>query len=336
MNESTDVADDLARLVRDYFLDRLIRQRGVSKCTVAGYRDTFRLFLPFVADRLHKRPSDLMLRHIDAPVVLAFLDHLESERGNCIRTRNVRLAAIRSFVRFASYRTAVDLPTVRRVLAVPMKVRERGPVDYLSREEIRALLDAADLSSWSGQRDRILFQTLYNTGARVSEATAMNVPDVDLGDHPQVRIHGKGRKERIVPLWTETRTGIRRWLVRLAESGPGPLFPGRTKARLSRSGVSSRLRLLAARAVKTCPGLARHRISPHLIRHTTAMHMLQSGVDLSVIAMWLGHESIETTHQYMEADLDLKRKALESVESPLAGPRRYRVDDKLLRFLESL
>jgi site-specific recombinase XerD len=336
MKEISDITDDLPRLVQDYFLDRLIRQRSVSKCTVTGYRDTFRLLLPFVADRLHKKPSDLVLPDIDASVVLAFLDHLERERGNCIRTRNARLAAIRSFMRFAAYRTAVDLPTVRRVLAVPMKIRERGPVDYLSREEITALLDAVDPSSWSGHRDRILFQTLYNTGARVSEATAMNVADVDLGDHPQVRIHGKGRKERVVPLWPETRTGIRRWLVRLAESGAGPLFPGRTKTRLSRSGVSSRLRLLAVRAAAKCPGLARHRVSPHLIRHTTAMHMLQSGVDLSVIAMWLGHESIETTHQYMEADLDLKRKALESIESPSPGPRRSRVNDRLLRFLESL
>lgn len=336
MKDRNNVTQELSQLLRDFFLDRLIRQRNVSKCTVAGYRDTFKLLLPFVADRLQKKPYELVLPDLDAPVVLAFLDHLEKVRNNCVRTRNVRLAAIRSFMQFASYRTTVDLPTIRRVLAVPMKIYERGPVDHLSREEMQALLDAADPSSWSGHRDRILFQTLYNTGARVSEAIAMNVADVELGDHPQIRIHGKGRKQRIVPLWPETRTGIRRWLVRVAGSGTTPLFPGRTKGRLSRSGVSSRLKLLAARAATKCPGLIRHRTSPHLIRHTTAMHMLQSGVDLSVIAMWLGHESIETTHQYMEADLNLKRQALQSVKSPVRGPRTFKVDDQLLGFLESL
>lgn len=336
MTGTTHLTHDLTQLVRDFFLDRLIRQRNVSKCTVASYRDTFKLLLPFVADRLHRKPTDLVLSDLDAPVVLAFLEHLESERGNCIRTRNARLAAVRSFMHFASYRTAIDLPTVRRVLAVPMKICERGPVDHLSRVEVQALLDAADPTSWSGHRDRILFQTLYNTGARVSEAIAMNVADVDLGDHPQVRIHGKGRKERVVPLWPETRAGMRRWTLRAAGSGLAPLFPGRSRARLSRSGVASRLKVLAARAAPKCPSLGRHRISPHLIRHTTAMHMLQCGVDLSVIAMWLGHESIETTHQYMEADLGLKRKALESVKSPAPGPRRFQVADHLLRFLESL
>jgi site-specific recombinase XerD len=270
MRDMTDASHDLTQLLQDFFLDRLIRQRNVSKCTVAGYRDTFKLLLTFVADRLHRKPTELALPDLDAPVILAFLDHLETERRNCIRTRNVRLAAIRSFMHFASYRTAIDLPTVRRVLAVPLKICERGPVDHLSREEVQALLDAADPTSWSGHRDRILFQTLYNTGARVSETIAMNIADVDLGDHPQVRIHGKGRKDRVVPLWPETRRGIRRWLVRTAGSGFAPLFPGRSRGRLSRSGVASRLKVLAAHASAKCPGLGRHRISPHLIRHYSA------------------------------------------------------------------
>ena len=336
MKVMTNTSRDLSQLLRDFFLDRLIRQRNVSKCTVAAYRDTFKLLVPFAADRLHRKPTDLTLSDLDVPVVLAFLDHLEQKRNNCTRTRNARLAAIRSFMRFASYRTTLDLPAIRRVLAVPMKACGRGPVDHLSRKEVQALLDAATPSSWSGHRDRILFETLYNTGARVSEVIAMNVADVHLGDYPQVRIHGKGRKDRIVPIWPETRTGIRRWLVRLAGSDVTPLFPARTGSRLSRSGVSSRLRVLETRAATGCPSLQRHRISPHLIRHTTAMHLLQAGVDLSVIAMWLGHESIETTHQYMEADLNLKRRALESVEPPANSARRFRVDDPLLRFLESL
>lgn len=331
-----EVRQDLIQLVQDFFLDRLIRQRDVSKYTVVSYRDALKLLLPFVADRLGQKPAELVLADLDAPAVLAFLDHLENERGNSVRTRNARLAAIRSFMQFASYRATLDLPTIRRVLAVPMKRFERGPVDHLSREEIQSLLDAADQSRWTGKRDRILFQTLYNTGARASEMIAMNIGDADLGDTPQIRIRGKGRKERTIPLWPETRTGIRRWLVHVAASGDTPLFPDRSGGRLSRSGLSSRLKVLTKRAAAKCPSLRRHRVSPHLLRHTTAMHLLQSGVDLSVIAMWLGHESIETTHQYMEADLDMKRKALESMTPPAPGPRRFRVRDPVLRFLESL
>ncbi|MEW6756531.1 MAG: tyrosine-type recombinase/integrase [Candidatus Latescibacterota bacterium] len=217
-----------------------------------------------------------------------------------------------------------------------MKRGARGVVDCLSREEVKALLDAADTTAWSGQRDWILLQTLYNTGARVSEAIAMSVGDVDLGTHPQVRIHGKGRKERVVPLWPETRSGIRRWLRHIDAAPDRPLFPDRLGSRLSRSGAASRLKVLATRAATRCPSLRRHRIAPHLIRHSTATHLLQSGVDLSVIAMWLGHESIETTHQYMEADLALKRKALDAIDTPAHASRRLRVDDRLLRFLETL
>ncbi len=336
MSKIADVTDDLAQLIRDFFLDRLIRQRDVSKCTVISYRDTFKLLLPYVADRLHKNPADLVLPDLDTPTVLAFLDHLEIKRGNSTRTRNTRLAAIRSFMEFASHQTVVDLPTVRSVLAMPFKRFDRGQVDYLSREEIQALLDAAKQSTWSGKRDWILLQMLYNTGARVSEATAINVAAIDLGDAPHVRIHGKGRKERAVPLWSETRKGIRQWLAMIAPAENAPLFPNRLGNRLSRAGVSSRLAVLTERARVKCPSLLRHRVSPHLIRHTTAMHLLQSGVDLSVIAMWLGHESIETTHQYMEADIELKRKALDSIKSPASGPRRFRAADSLLRFLESL
>lgn len=329
-------SDNLGQLLHQFFLERLARQRRVSACTIMAYRDAWKLLLAFAAARLQRSPAELTLGDLDAPVVLAFLEHLEAERGNCIRTRNVRLAAIRSFMQFASYHTTVDLPTVRRVLAVPRKVWERGPVDHLSRAEIQALMDAAAPTSWSGHRDRVLLEMLYNTGARVSEVTAMNVADLDLGDPPLVRIHGKGRKDRNVPLWPETRTAMRRWLTRLGTSGAMPLFPARSGHRLSRAGVTSRLRVLTARAAVKCPGLRRHRISPHLIRHTTAMHLLQCGIDLSVIAMWLGHESIETTHQYLEADLALKQQALVSLMPPDRGPRPVRSRDTLLRFLESL
>lgn len=335
----TDGARQLAQLLQNFFLERLMRQRRVSPCTVASYRDTFKLLLPYVAGRLHHSPADLALPDLDAPVVVAFLDYLETERHNSIRTRNLRLAAIHSFMDFAALQTAVDLPTIQRVRAVPMKRCERGPVDCLSKAEVAALLDSADKTGWSGQRDWILLHTLYNTGARVSEVIAMNVGDVELGDSPQVRIHGKGRKERVVPLWPATRRGIQRWLdLRAAYSRTDdtPLFPDRAGHRLSRSGVCSRLKLLADRAATKCPTLQRHRIGPHLIRHSTALHLLQSGVDLSVIAMWLGHESIETTHQYLEADLALKEKALGALDSPSSSPRRFRPDDRLLRFLETL
>lgn len=341
MPAMTDEARQLARLLRDFFLERLTRERRVSPCTVASYRDTFRLLLPYVADRLQRQPAELALPDLDAPVIVAFLDHLETTRHNCVRTRNLRLAAIHSFMDFASRREVVDLPIIQRVRAISAKRYDRGPVDSLSRVEVAALLRSADRTVWSGHRDWVLFHTLYNTGARVSEATAMNVGDVVLDEHPQVRIHGKGRKDRVVPLWQETRTAIRQWLPRrVAIQGlapdDAPLFPDRAGRRLSRSGVTSRLKGLAARASIDCPSLRRHRISPHLIRHTTAMHLLQSGVDLAVIAMWLGHESIETTHQYMEADLVLKQKALEVASPPGPGCRRIRLDDSLLRFLESL
>jgi integrase/recombinase XerD len=341
MSPIADDAGQLAQLLRDFFLERLIRERRVSPCTVASYRDTFRLLLPYAADRLKKKPTQLALPDLDAPVIVAFLGHLETDRLNCVRTRNQRLAAIHSFMGFASLQTVVDLPIIQRVCAISPKRYQRGPVDALTRAEVAALLRSADRTVWSGQRDWVLFHTLYNTGARVSEVTAMDVGDVILHEDAQVRIHGKGRKDRIVPLWKETRTAIRQWLPRrVARQGlpqdDGPLFPDRAGRRLSRSGIASRLKVLAARASIDCPSLRRHRISPHLIRHSTALHLLQSGVDLAVIAMWLGHESIETTHQYMEADLALKQKALATTSPPETDRQRARCYDTLLRFLESL
>ena len=326
----------LARLVQDFFVERLIRQRAVSPCTVASYRDTFRLLLSYVACRLHREPDQLALSDLDASTILAFLDHLEQERDNSVSTRNLRLAAIRTFMHFAAHVAVEDLPTVRQVLAVPVKRGTRKPVDSLSRTEVKALLDAADQTRWSGARDWLLLQTLYNTGARVSEATAMTLGDLDLDTHPQIRIHGKGRKERAVPLWPETAQAIRRWRLTADTAPQSPLLPDRHGHRMTRSGVSSRLQVLASRAITRCPTLRRHRIAPHLIRHTTAMHLLQAGVDLSVIAMWLGHESIQTTHQYMEADMALKRSALDAMDSPGHARRTRRLDDRLLRFLASL
>jgi integrase/recombinase XerD len=257
----------LSALLRDFFLDRLTRERGVSRCTVCSYRDTFQLLLPFVARQQRRSPERLQLADLDGPTVLRFLEYLERDRGNCTATRNVRLAAIRSFMHFAAYRTAANLPTIRQVLALPSKRCARRVVDCLSRTEVKALLAAVDTSRWSGQRDGIMLQTLYNTGARVSEVIALCVGDVDLGPPAQVHIHGKGRKERIVPPWPQTRTGLRRWL-RLIDARPDrPLFPDRVGNHLSRSGVAARLKGLATQAASSCPTLKRHRVSPHLVRH---------------------------------------------------------------------
>jgi len=323
-------------LVQDFFHQRLIVQRGVSAQTVASYRDTFEIFLRFAEKRTGRTASALTIEDLDAPVVLAFLDHLEGVRGNCPRTRNLRLTAMRSFLRYASLRDPAALPVAQRVLAIPSKRFDRPVLGYLSRDEVDALLAAPDCTTWSGQRDAVLFAVLYNTGARVSEAIALLVGDVLLDRAPAVHIHGKGRKERVVPLWKSTALQLRLWLTRLSPLPTAPVFPNSAGPALSRSGVESRLRAAVATASKRCPSLKTRRVSPHTMRHTTAMHLLQSGVDITVIALWLGHEDPATTHMYVEADLAMKEAALRRVEDPGPAPLRFKPSDRLLAFLESL
>jgi site-specific recombinase XerD len=269
-------------------------------------------------------------------MILAFLDHLEQGRGNCVRTRNARLAALRSFLKFASARDPTCLPAVQRVLAIPMKRFERPLLGYLSREEMAAILAAPDASTWSGQRDRVLFGLMYNTGARVSEAIGLRRSDVELAPSRTVRIEGKGRKQRVIPLWPSTAARLREWLPRIGPDPSSSLFPNTHGRPLSRSGVEDRLREAVRLAVASCPALEGRRISPHTLRHTTAMHLLQSGVDLTVIALWLGHEGTETTHQYVEADLTLKERTLARIEELPSLPLRYRAGDELLHFLDGL
>jgi site-specific recombinase XerD len=283
-------------LLQDFFHQRLLAQRGASAQTIASYRDTFELLLCYAEQSTGRSPSTLTLDDFDSPLVLAFLDHLETKRRNCPRTRNLRLTAIRSFMHYASVRDPAALPVAQRVLAIPTKRFERPVLGFLSREEIDALLEAPDRTSWSGQRDAVLFATLYNSGARVSEITALRVADVLLDRASALHLQGKGRKERIVPLWKTTAAQLRAWLPRIDRSPDAPVFPNRTGARLTRSGVEHRLRVALSAASKRCPSLARRQISPHTLRHTTAMHLLQSGVDITVIAMWLGHENPATTH----------------------------------------
>jgi site-specific recombinase XerD len=333
---TTVIVPSFASLVREFFCRRLIAQQNASARTVASYRDTFRRLLNFFAECRDRPPTELTLADLDAPAVLAFLDHLEQQRGNSIPTRNVRLAALRSFLKYAVARDPTCLPTVQRVLAIPMKRFQRPLLGYLSRAEMTAILVAPDGSTWSGQRDRVLFTLMYNTGARISEAIGLRRADVTLSPSRTVRINGKGRKQRVIPLWGSTADCLRKWLHRIGQGPDSPLFPNAHGGPLSRSGVEDRLREAVQAAAVKCPTLKGRRISPHTLRHTTAMHLLQSGVDLPVIAIWLGHESTETTHLYVEANLAMKEKALSRLEEIPSPPLRFRAGDALLRFLEEL
>ena len=323
-------------LLQDFFHRRLVAQRGASAHTIASYRDTFTLFLGYAAERTGRTPSALTLADLDAPMVLGFLDHIETQRGNSPRTRNLRLAAIRSFMRYASLREPTLLAVAQRVLAIPVKRFDRPVLGYLSREEIMAIIDAPDRSTWGGQRDTVLFAVMYNTGARVSEITRLRVADVLLDRASSVLLHGKGRKERVVPLWKSTLAQLRAWLPRIDRSPDAPVFPNRAGKPLSRSGVEHQLRVACRKASERHPSLATRRISPHTLRHTTAMHLLQSGVDITVIALWLGHEDTATTHHYVEADLAMKEAALRCVADPAPQPLRFTATDRLLDFLEAL
>ena len=334
--KTVSAGPSLATLLQAFFLERLTAQRNASPQTVAAYRDSFRLLLEFAQQYVGKAPERLELTDLDAPVVLAFLDHLERERHNTIRSRNARFAAIRSFMHFAAFKDPTALPGIQRVLAIPMKRFDKPLLGFLSTSEIQAILDAPPTDRWSGQRDRIMFATLYNTGARVSELTGLRVGDVVLDGSACVHLHGKGRKNRSVPLWRTTTTQVRHWLPRIDSRPDRPLFPSATGGRLTRPAVTARLRLAVQRAAAQCPSLTKRRVSPHCIRHSTAMHMLQSGVDITVIALWLGHENPATTHLYVEADLAMKERALQAVQSPRIKQTRYRPTDRLLAFLQRL
>ena len=325
-----------AALVQDFFCRRLIDQQNASEQTVAAYRDTFRLLLGFLQGTRNIAPASLTLADLDAETMAAFLDYLESQRHNSIRTRNARFAAIRSFLKYATARDPESLPTVQRVLTIPMKRFARPTLGYLSREEITAVLEAPHISTWSGHRDRVLFSLLYNTGARVSEAVALRRSSLTLKPARRVEIKGKGRKQRIIPLWKSTAARLNEWLERIDAAPETPLFPNRRGQPLSRSGVERRLCGAVRIAASVCPTLTVKRVSPHTFRNTTAMHLLQSGVDITVIAMWLGHESPATTHQYVEANLAMKDQALAKLEELPTRKVRYRPTDKLLQFLDSL
>ncbi len=323
-------------LVQEFFCQRLIQQQNASHQTVVSYRDTFRLLLTYLRQTRRKQPTDLTLADLDAPTISAFLEHLEKNRRNTIRTRNVRFAAIRAFMKYAAARAPASLPIIQRVLAIPLKRFARPAMRYLSRDEVTAIVNAPDASTWSGQRDRILFALLYNTGARVSEVVAICRADVRLDSSRSIQLTGKGRKQRVVPLWKSTAKHLREWMTQIGPAPDAPVFPKRGGRPLSRSGVEKRLRKAIRAASDGCATLRTKRLSPHTFRHTTAMHLLQAGVDITVIALWLGHESIETTHQYVEANLAMKDRALSKVEEVPMSRVRYRPSEKLLQFLNEL
>jgi len=323
-------------LVQQFFTDYLVNQRGLSPHSVASYRDALVLFLDFAHEHLGKTPTALRLADIEPDLILAFLDHLEQQRNNTVRSRNLRLTAIRAFLKFAARRDVFSLHTIERALGVPMKRFEHPMLGFLSREEMLAVIGKPG-STWTSQRDHLLLVMLYNTGARVSEITALRVADVVLDGAACVHLHGKGRKQRTLPLWKSTIQEIEAWLEENPTLGPkAALLPNRNGRAMTRSNVNKRLDIAVGRAAEAHPNLAKRRISPHSIRHSTAMHMLQSGVAFSVIALWLGHESVSTTHQYVEADLSMKDKALARLQEPDTKIPRYRPSDALMQFLQEL
>ncbi|MBV8164613.1 MAG: site-specific integrase [Candidatus Eremiobacteraeota bacterium] len=334
---STPATPSFSTLLQKFFVDYLGHQRAVSPSTVAAYRDTFRMMLAFAEKTIGKSPTDLTLADVNATLILGFLDHLEKERNNSIRSRNARLAAIRSFLKYAAHHDLTSLATIEQTLAIPTKRYDKRLLGFLTRPEMEAIIDASNPQTWVGQRDRAFFSMLYNTGARVSEIINLRVEDVVLDVSPAAHLHGKGRKRRSVPLWKATATTVRRWTARLPKAREADLlFPSRSGARLSRSNVAQRLAVSVSQATAAHPQLAGRTISPHTIRHTTAMHLLQSGVDIAVIALWLGHESPTTTHMYLEADLAMKEHALSRLQPVEVTSARYRPPDQLLAFLQSL
>ncbi|MGC9969863.1 MAG: site-specific integrase [Bryobacteraceae bacterium] len=330
-------ASTFPALLQRFFTERLLSQLQASPHTVASYRDTFRLLLGYAERRIRKRPSDLTLADLDSSLITSFLADLESRRGNGAQTRNLRLTAVRSFFRFAAYHAPDELAAIQRVLAIPNKRAERKLIAFLERPEIDALLEAPNRSTWTGRRDYAFLLTVVQTGLRLSEITALRPEDVVLGRGACVHCLGKGRKERRTPLTKHAAEVLRAWI---AEPHPGQsrfVFPNARGGQLSADGVAYILAKHAAAATTRCPSLGSKRVTPHVLRHTAAMELLQAGVDRAVIALWLGHESVETTQVYLDANLAMKEAAL--ARTPAingAPPGRYRPDDQLLRFLRSL
>jgi site-specific recombinase XerD len=326
----------LAPTLQAFFTDRLIGQRHASPNTIAAYRDTLRLLLDFASKQLHREPCQLDIGDLDASLIAAFLTHLETNRGNSVKTRNARLAAIHSLYRYTALRHPEHAEDIQRVLAIPPKRSDRALVTFLNRSEIDALLAAPDRSTWTGRRDHALLLTAIQTGLRASELTGLNCGDVHLAAGAHVSCQGKGRKQRITPLTAVTIAVLRVWLAERAGKADEPVFPTARGKRLSRDGLERRLAKHFTTAIPRCPSLSHKKVTLHTLRHTAAMQLLQAGVDTTVIALWLGHERVDTTQIYLHADLALKERALARTKPPDAKPGRYRPPDAVLAFLQAL
>jgi site-specific recombinase XerD len=326
----------LSALLQSFFTDRLMSQRQASPHTIASYRDTFRLLLRFAQLQLKKSPAYLTLEDLDAPFIGTFLNHVEKNRSNSPRSRNLRLTAVRSFFQYVAFQEPACSAHIQRVLAIPSKRQDRALIDFLSRPEIDALLAAPDRKAWAGRRDHALLMLAIQTGLRLSELIGLHRSDITLSSGAHVRCHGKGRKERCTPLTKQTGAILKAWLEERDSSEEDVVFPNARGAQLSPDGVQYLLAKHVATAQQTCPSLKKKHISPHVLRHTAAMELLQAGVDRSVIALWLGHESVETTQIYLDANLAIKEKALAKTQPLYAKVSRYRPSDSLLHFLNAL
>ena len=323
-------------LLESFFTQRLLTQRNASPHTIASYRDTFRLLLHFAQKRLHKPPSQLAMEDLNAPFLGTFLNDLENHRANSARSRNLRLTAIRSFFRYAALEVPQYAALIQRVLAIPNKKQARPLVDFLTQPELRALLTAPNRNTWLGRRDHALVLTALQTGLRLSEITNLRQGDVSLRSGAHIRCQGKGRKERCTPLAKPTVAVLAAWIREQGKDDSKILFPSARGGPLSSDAVQYLVTKYAAVARKNCPSLSQKRVSPHVLRHTAAMELLQAGVDRALIALWLGHESVETTQIYLDADLALKEKVLAKT-TPMKGKRgSYKPSDELLGFLKSL
>ena len=326
----------LPALIQQFFTDRLCTQMAASPNTIAGYRDTFRLLLRFASDQTDKAPTKLKIEDMDFTLVGDFLAHVETQRRNSARSRNTRLAAIRSFFRFVAMKEPAYMLHCQRILAMPGKRYVRRTVDFLDRAEMDALLAAPDRSTWAGRRDHAILIVALQTGLRVSEIINLRRRDIVTGTGAHIRCEGKGRKQRCTPLRQDIIKVLDVWLKERAGVDDDPLFPTIRGTKLSRDALELLVQRHTLAASKSCASLVGKRVSPHILRHSTAMELLRHGVDQSVIALWLGHESVETTQIYMHADLRLKEKALARITAPESNPGRFRPDDALLAFLEAL
>ena len=328
---------NIPELLKRFLLDHLHSHQNASLNTIGAYRDTFRLLLEYLQKHCHVRPEKVAIKDLSTKNILGFLDYLQKERKNSIRTRNMRLAVIRSFV---NYLLLID-PTLNGelygVLSIPVKKTSKTILDYLTREEMNSILEAPDEHTFIGQRDRVLLLVMYNTGARVSEISQIKVSDIKFNARSaNIHLFGKGRKQRSLPLWKNTTKVLRQWIDKNKYTSEMSVFQSKRGTTLTRFVISNRLSVNVAKASKKNPSLKKKTVSPHTIRHTTAMHFLQSGIDIATIAMWLGHESIETTQIYIAADMEMKEKALKSLHEPETKRFRYKPSDSLLTFLENL